>query len=473
MTANIKTLVDAFVTQINNQDYNIAEDINALQEALDAIAYANIGQASFANAETLAGTKTLTDDSPALQFLNPNTADRDVSLAAVAATNHSTVIMNTNGGNYVLTVKNAGGTVIRIVPPGKAFIFVSDGTQWIVVGFDLYKTISPAQITASQNNYNPTGAYEADIMRLDSDAAWDMTGLAGGSAGRIKVIRNIGAFTLTFKNEDASSTAANRFDFGADFALETKKTMLLIYDPTSARWGMIGGGGAATPSSVGDDGWNSVSWTGLTRTGATTFTTTTDVTAIIQKGDKIKYTDTTTKYGVVYSVSVYTTICTITFIASSDYALVGTPSAMSYSKADNPQGWPGWFAFATAISNEGSTQPSQGNGTLSGRYTTTGKTLIGWVKLIWGSTTSAGTGVRLNFSLPVAASSSVLSGTLLGVASVLDSGTLVYTAMSSLQTSTTMRIMNAGPAAATALSWGTLFTPATGDEWSGAFNYEF
>lgn len=249
MTANIKTLVDAFVTQINNQDYNIAEDINALQEALDAIAYANIGQASFANGETLSGTKTLTDDSASLQFLNPNSADRDVSLPAVAATNHAFVVMNTNGSNYVLTVKNAGGTVIRIIPAGKTYMFVSDGTQWVVVGFDLYKTISPAQITASQNNYNPTGAYEADIMRLDSDAAYNITGLAGGSAGRMKIIRNIGTYTLTFKNEDASSTAANRFDFGADFALETKKTMLLIYDPTSARWGMIGGGASSSSSS--------------------------------------------------------------------------------------------------------------------------------------------------------------------------------------------------------------------------------
>jgi len=30
MTANIQTLVDAFTTRTNQQDYNIAEDINNL-----------------------------------------------------------------------------------------------------------------------------------------------------------------------------------------------------------------------------------------------------------------------------------------------------------------------------------------------------------------------------------------------------------------------------------------------------------
>lgn len=252
MAVDIKALVDAYVTQVNAQDYNIAEDINNLQTALDALAYASVNQANFANTETLSAAKTLTDEDPALQFLNPNTADRDVNLSALADTNHIFGIMNTNGGNYLLTVKNAGGTVIRVVPPGKLYFFVSDGNQWVSVGWDLYKTISPTQITSNQNNYNPTGAYEADILRLDLDAARTITGLAGGSAGRIKIIENISSYALTFSNADTNSDAANRFDIGANFVLASKRIAFLIYDPTSSRWRILGDSFSSKTAPTGD-----------------------------------------------------------------------------------------------------------------------------------------------------------------------------------------------------------------------------
>jgi len=240
MAIDIKTLVDAYVTRVNQQDYNIAEDINNLQTALEALAYAALNQANFANTQTLSANKTLTDDDAVLQFLNPNTADRDVSLPTLADTNHIHAVMNTSGGNYLLTVKNSGGTVIRIVPPGKMYFFVSDGNQWVSVGFDLYKTISPTQITSNQNNYNPTGNYEADILRIDLDAARSITGLAGGSAGRIKIVENISAYTLTMVNESASSDAANRFALGLDLEIPTKGAGMFVYDPTSTRWRFVG-----------------------------------------------------------------------------------------------------------------------------------------------------------------------------------------------------------------------------------------
>ena len=242
MASNIKTIVDAYTAKTDFVDYNLAAHINALQTALDNLAYATVSQAAFANVETLAGNKTLTDDDASIQVLNPNSADRDVSLATLAVTNHATYIYNSSGSNRLLTVKNSGGTTIRVVPPGKGFWFISDGSQWLVSGFDLYKTISPSQITANQNDYNPTGAYEADIIRLDSDAAWNITGLAGGSAGRVKFLMNVGSFTLTLKNNDVGSTAENRFDFGTDFSFESKKATAIIYDPTSSRWRMVGGG---------------------------------------------------------------------------------------------------------------------------------------------------------------------------------------------------------------------------------------
>jgi hypothetical protein len=96
--------------------------------------------------------------------------------------------------------------------------------------------ISPAAIAANQNNYAPTGHATASVMRLTASAAYNITGLAGGADGRMLTIMNVGANTITLKNQDAASTAANRFAFGADIALAADKTVGLIYDSTSQRW---------------------------------------------------------------------------------------------------------------------------------------------------------------------------------------------------------------------------------------------
>lgn len=133
MAVNIKQIVDAYATRVNNQDFNIAEDINNLQAALKGIAYAALTQGEFANTEILSANRTLTNDDRVMQFLNPNTDDRDVILPAVGATNHSFLIVNTNGGNYTLTVKTAGGSEVATLLPGKNAFFASNAAQWIVL----------------------------------------------------------------------------------------------------------------------------------------------------------------------------------------------------------------------------------------------------------------------------------------------------------------------------------------------------
>jgi hypothetical protein len=107
--------------------------------------------------------------------------------------------------------------------------------------------LSPAQITSNQNDYNPTGFNSggapngASILRLESDAARDITGLVGGVNGRLLIVANFGAFTITLKNEDAGSTAANRFlnTGSTDKILTTNTSTMLWYDGTSSRWRII------------------------------------------------------------------------------------------------------------------------------------------------------------------------------------------------------------------------------------------
>jgi len=104
--------------------------------------------------------------------------------------------------------------------------------------------ITPSQITADQDNYAPTGLSTATVIRISSDAARNITGLSAGTDGDIKIVENVGSFSITLKDESASSTAANRFALTSDQILSPDSVVILKYDGTSARWRAAGGGGS-------------------------------------------------------------------------------------------------------------------------------------------------------------------------------------------------------------------------------------
>jgi hypothetical protein len=96
--------------------------------------------------------------------------------------------------------------------------------------------VTPVQITANQNDYNPAGLASAAVLRLSSDASRDITGLYGGSDGREILLFNVGAQDIVLKNAAAGSTAANRFDIGADITISASGSAWLWYDAVSLRW---------------------------------------------------------------------------------------------------------------------------------------------------------------------------------------------------------------------------------------------
>lgn len=104
--------------------------------------------------------------------------------------------------------------------------------------------ITPAQITSNQNNYAPTGFSTCTTVRLTTDAARTITGLAGGTDGRIVTLFNAGGFNITLPNQSASSSAANQFYFGAgnDLVLHPGEGILLRYDAAIGIWTPIAGG---------------------------------------------------------------------------------------------------------------------------------------------------------------------------------------------------------------------------------------
>ena len=138
---------------------------------------------------------------------------------------------------------------------------VAPATTFLLPSF-----ITPAQITANQNDYAPTGIATATVLRLTSDAAGrQITGIAASQVeGRILVLRNVGAFNITLVH-DATSTAANRFTLNnaANMQLVPGAAIALMYDGTVSRWSVLEplAIAATAPSSVGSA--NSAGTSGL------------------------------------------------------------------------------------------------------------------------------------------------------------------------------------------------------------------
>jgi hypothetical protein len=184
----------------------------------------------------------------------------------------------TNGdgvsGNPTLSLPSAltftGKTVTGGTFSGPALTGTVDVQQALTLSGD----ITPTQLAANTDNWAPTGFSTASVIRASTDTSRNLTGIAGGSDGRVIVLMNVGSFNLVLK-DSATSTAANQFAIGADITLTPKQACTLTYDATSSRWRITGapalaGAGSGTVTSVATGGLA----TGGTITAAGTVTVT-------------------------------------------------------------------------------------------------------------------------------------------------------------------------------------------------------
>jgi hypothetical protein len=166
----------------------------------------------------------------------------------------------TEGGWIYRTVD--AGTVITAADTGQQLQTTGSGSAALpytpiqttgAVAFT--SDITPAAISADQNDYNPTDLATASTLRLAATgAARTLTGLAGGTDGRILLVHNVGSLDLTLADDSASSTAANRFALNAAVTLKADQSTLLQYDSTSSRWRVIGGiGSGGSPTTTKGD----------------------------------------------------------------------------------------------------------------------------------------------------------------------------------------------------------------------------
>jgi hypothetical protein len=101
------------------------------------------------------------------------------------------------------------------------------------------------------------------------------------------------------------------------------------------------------------DGWVAANET-LTYASATTFTCSAALAGVLQKGDKIKLTQTTAKYFYVTGVSG----TTVTVTGGTDYTLANAAITLPfYSHESNPLAFPQYFTWAPTLGNlSGGTQ---------------------------------------------------------------------------------------------------------------------
>lgn len=98
--------------------------------------------------------------------------------------------------------------------------------------------ISPSQITTDQDDYNPTGWDEAQIVRISSDVGCHtITSFAATFDGDTKRVVNIGSYPISLVPQHTDGTAANRIaDYGSVYMIFPGRAAEIWYDGTDSRW---------------------------------------------------------------------------------------------------------------------------------------------------------------------------------------------------------------------------------------------
>lgn len=118
------------------------------------------------------------------------------------------------------------------------------GTVDIQQALTLSGDQTPAALVADTNDWAPVNFATRTIFRISTDAARNLTGIAGGGDGRIVLLQNVGNNPLTLKHENVGSIAVNRLWIGSadgatlfgDQTLRPGRSIWIIYDPVLTRW---------------------------------------------------------------------------------------------------------------------------------------------------------------------------------------------------------------------------------------------
>jgi hypothetical protein len=141
------------------------------------------------------------------------------------------------GREVQLTSTDTTAPGCTVAPNCAAGTYTWDGTGWNALDNTSPFLVDGAFAAgAGANNNINIGA--ATYIRITQAAAFSITGITGGTSGKIIVLRNVSDSDMTIANENAGSTAANRIKTfnGGDYHSNGQGTVTLVYDPNLSRW---------------------------------------------------------------------------------------------------------------------------------------------------------------------------------------------------------------------------------------------
>lgn len=114
----------------------------------------------------------------------------------------------------------------------------TDGEISLESGIVLGTAVTPPALTGNTNNLVIANIQTAIIIRLSSTGNHGLTGLVPFNDNKawMLFLTNVGTRNIILKNNDAASSANNRFLIGGNKKIQQDEGILLFYDPISKRW---------------------------------------------------------------------------------------------------------------------------------------------------------------------------------------------------------------------------------------------
>jgi hypothetical protein len=157
----------------------------------------------------------------------------------------------------VIDSGSAGTTVLATMSSGSRDVFTFTTSSLLITGSVVANIETDAlhygrivvTPTGTQNDYSPAGWNDADpakstTINISGTNSLKITGLAGGQAGRVAVLKNTSIDRLIILEDSSSlSTATNRFDFRNPIFLLPNGSATLLYDGVDSLWQPMGTSG--------------------------------------------------------------------------------------------------------------------------------------------------------------------------------------------------------------------------------------
>jgi hypothetical protein len=187
---------------------------------------------------------------PALSATSITVTGGDIATTGQGTVGSPALGMKTTGlyesADNILVAETAGNARLQIAANSLGGVATLSGVLLTASGgFQTQGTLSPAQLTGSQTDYNPFGGAINTVsdVRVDLSNDWAINSMAAGGQGQHLWIWNISGHSLTLLHDDgATGTANQRFLCPNNTSVVVRQNggVEVRYDTVSSRWRVIG-----------------------------------------------------------------------------------------------------------------------------------------------------------------------------------------------------------------------------------------